>query len=75
MFEGVERQRELIFFVLRILNSDKDDVAQVVLSRRMVLRNHKLHPGRFKNGFVKVGEAMFQGVQMPCELIFCILGI
>jgi hypothetical protein len=28
-----------------------------------------------KNDFEEVNEAMFQGVDGPCELIFCISGI
>jgi hypothetical protein len=28
-----------------------------------------------KNDFCEVDEVMFQGVERPCELIFCILGI
>jgi hypothetical protein len=28
-----------------------------------------------RNDFAEVDEAMFQGVQRQCELIFCILGV
>jgi hypothetical protein len=28
-----------------------------------------------KNDFGEVDEAIFQGVEMPCEIIFCISGI
>jgi hypothetical protein len=43
----------------------------------MVLRYLILPSERLKNEFgeVDVDEAMFQGVERPCELIFCILGI
>jgi hypothetical protein len=46
-----------------------------VLSRRMALRTHNLPPGRLKNDFGEVDEAMFHGVESPNELIFCILSI
>jgi hypothetical protein len=46
-----------------------------VLSRRMALGNRNLFSRRPKNDFVEVDEAIFQGVQGPCEHIFCILGI
>jgi hypothetical protein len=29
----------------------------------------------FKNDFVKVDEEVFHGVERPCKLIFCMLGI
>jgi hypothetical protein len=44
------------------------------LSRRMVLWKHRLLDV-FQNDFSEVDEAIFQGVERPCELIFCILGI
>jgi hypothetical protein len=28
-----------------------------------------------KNDFAEFDEALFQGVEMQCEIIFCILGI
>jgi hypothetical protein len=41
----------------------------------MTLRTHNLPFGRLKNDFGEVDEAMFQGVERPYELIFCILSI
>jgi hypothetical protein len=41
----------------------------------MALRIHNFPSGRLKNKFGEVDEAMFQGMERPCELIFCILGI
>jgi hypothetical protein len=41
----------------------------------MALRTRNLPSRRLKKDFVEVDEAMFQGVERPCELIFCILGI
>jgi hypothetical protein len=41
----------------------------------MVLRTHKLPSGRLKNNIGEVGEAMFQGFEGRCELIFCTLFI
>jgi hypothetical protein len=43
-----------------------------VLGRRIALRNHNLPSGRLKNDNDEVDEAMFQGVDGPCELIFLI---
>jgi hypothetical protein len=31
--------------------------------------------GRIKNDFGEVDEALFQSVEGPCELIFCILRV
>jgi hypothetical protein len=28
-----------------------------------------------KNNFVEVDEALFQGIENPCDLIFCVMGI
>jgi hypothetical protein len=36
----------------------------------MSLRTHVL-----KNDLVEVDEVMFQGIESPCELLFCLLGI
>jgi hypothetical protein len=42
----------------------------------MAQRTSILSPGCLKKkNFGEVDEAMFQGVQMLCELIFCILDI
>jgi hypothetical protein len=41
----------------------------------MALRNNKLPLGRLKNDFGEVDEAKFQGVERPCEFIFCIQSI
>jgi hypothetical protein len=41
----------------------------------MALRTHNLPSGRLKKNFVEVDEAMFQGVERPCEFILCFLGI
>jgi hypothetical protein len=41
----------------------------------MELANHYLLSGRLKFDFDEVDEAMFQGVERSCELIFCIVGI
>jgi hypothetical protein len=41
----------------------------------MVLRTHNLPSGRLKHAFCEEHEVMFQCVDWPCELIFCILGI
>jgi hypothetical protein len=40
----------------------------------MALRTHNLTSGRLRK-LGEVDEAMFQGVERPCELIFCILRI
>jgi hypothetical protein len=40
----------------------------------MVLRNPNLPSGRLKNDYDGVDEAKFQGVVVPCELIFWIPG-
>jgi hypothetical protein len=42
---------------------------------RLALRTNYLLSERIKNGFREVDEAMFQGVEMPCEFILCIPGI
>jgi hypothetical protein len=41
----------------------------------MALRRHNLPSIRLKNHFREVDEEMFQGAEMPYELIFCILSI
>jgi hypothetical protein len=42
----------------------------------MILRTHNLPSGRLKkNYFGEFDEVFFQGVERPCELIFCILRI
>jgi hypothetical protein len=41
----------------------------------MALRTHNLPPGRVKNHFGVVNEAMIRGVERPYELVFCILSI
>jgi hypothetical protein len=41
----------------------------------MGLRNLNIPSGVLKNDFVEVDEVMFQGVEMPCELFFCILSV
>jgi hypothetical protein len=38
-------------------------------------RTHNLPSGRLKNDFGEIDEAMFQGVEGPYEIIFCILSI
>jgi hypothetical protein len=40
----------------------------------MALRNH-MFLDVLKKDFVEVDEAIVQGVERPCEKIFCILGI
>jgi hypothetical protein len=76
MFQGVERPYELIFCIPSFVKSDfKRNHLSDVLIRRMTLRNHNLHSGRLKNDFVEVDETMFQGVERPCDIVFCILGI
>jgi hypothetical protein len=45
------------------------------LSRRIALKPIVCHLDVKKNDFVEVGEAIFQGVEFPCELIVCFLGI
>jgi hypothetical protein len=42
------------------------------LSRRIALRKNNLPSGRLKKDYDEVDEAMIQGVDGPCELIFCI---
>jgi hypothetical protein len=42
-----------------------------VLRRRMDLTTHNLLPGRLIKNF-EVDGVMFQGVERPCELFFCI---
>jgi hypothetical protein len=39
------------------------------------MRTHNLPSGRLKNDFGEVNEPTFRGVERPCEIIFCILGI
>jgi hypothetical protein len=41
----------------------------------MALRTHNLPSGRLKYDFAEVDKALFHCVEMPCELIFCILAI
>jgi hypothetical protein len=41
----------------------------------MVLRTYNMPSDVLKGDFCNVGEAIFEGVERPCELIFCILGI
>jgi hypothetical protein len=41
----------------------------------MALKSHKLPSGRLKKRIWKVDEALFQGVDRPCELFLCILRI
>jgi hypothetical protein len=38
----------------------------------MAMRSHNLPCERLKNDFREVDEAIFQGVEMPCEIIFWI---
>jgi hypothetical protein len=45
-----------------------------VLSRRMILSTHNLSSERLKNDFGEVDEEIFQGVELPCEFMFCISG-
>jgi hypothetical protein len=40
----------------------------------MALGTHNLSSGRLKNYFFEVDESMFQVVEKPCEIVFCILG-
>jgi hypothetical protein len=46
-----------------------------VLSRRMALGTHNVPSGCLKNVCGEVDEAMFEGVESPYDLIFCILNI
>jgi hypothetical protein len=39
----------------------------------MALGTHNRPTGRLKKRLGEVDEAMFHGVERPCELIFCIL--
>jgi hypothetical protein len=41
----------------------------------MALRIYNLPSERPKSDFLEVDETMFQGVEMPCEIIFYIPGI
>jgi hypothetical protein len=41
----------------------------------MALRTHNRLLDVLKCDFVEVDEEMFQGVERPCEIICCILGI
>jgi hypothetical protein len=41
----------------------------------MALITHNLHLNVLKNDFGEIDESMYQGVQMPCEIIFYIMGI
>jgi hypothetical protein len=41
----------------------------------MALRTHNLSSRLLKKDIVEVDEVMYQGIQRPCELIFCILGV
>jgi hypothetical protein len=74
MFQGVERPCKLIFCILVINKSDLDEFA-CDLIRPMSPSTHYLPSGRLKNDFGEIDEAMFQGVERPCELIFCNLSI
>jgi hypothetical protein len=38
----------------------------------MALKTHNLPSGRIKKDVVEVDEEIVQGVERPCELIFCI---
>jgi hypothetical protein len=46
-----------------------------VSSRRMALRNHNLSLDVLRNDFGEVDETMFQGIERPCKINFCIHGI
>jgi hypothetical protein len=46
-----------------------------ILNRRMVFKTHNLSSGSLKNVFGDVNKPMYQGIERPCEIIFCILGI
>jgi hypothetical protein len=43
--------------------------------RWMALRTHNLPSERKKYNLGEVDKAMFQGVEMQCKNVFCILGI
>jgi hypothetical protein len=75
MFQGVKMPSLIIFCIVGIEKSDLDKVACNVFSRRMVLRTRNLPSERLKNDFLQVDVTMFQGVEIPCKFIFCILGI
>jgi hypothetical protein len=40
----------------------------------MDLSTHNVPSGTLKKNFVQVEEAVFQGVERLCEIIFCIMG-
>jgi hypothetical protein len=41
----------------------------------MALRTHNMSSGCLKNDFSDVHEAMFEGVESPPDVIYCIEGI
>jgi hypothetical protein len=48
MFHGVETPFERIFYILELQKNDLDEVAEVVLNRRMALRKHNLPSERLR---------------------------
>jgi hypothetical protein len=75
IFQGVERACVLILCIWGIEKSLSWNRLNYVLNTRMpwelIIRLLYV----LKDDFDKVDETMFQGVDGPCELIFCIPGI
>jgi hypothetical protein len=70
MFHDVKRLYESIYNVLGIQRSNLDEIAEVVLSRRMPLRITMCLLDVLKNDFNEVVETMFQGVERQSERNF-----
>jgi hypothetical protein len=75
IFHDVERPFQRFFYFLRFQKKkDLDEICESdVLNRQIALRTHNLLLDIFKYVFGEVDETMFQGVERPCDNIFCIL--
>jgi hypothetical protein len=76
MSEGVDRLSELTFYLLGIQKSDLDEFAEVMFqvgkwSWEIIIWLLDV----LKCDFVEVDEALFEGLERPCKIIFSILGI
>jgi hypothetical protein len=75
MFKGVERPCDLIFYLQDIQKSDLDEDAEVILQVSEWPWELIIYLLDVLKNFGDVDEAMFEGVERPCEIFFCILGI
>jgi hypothetical protein len=75
MFQGVERPCELIFTNLGIGKTTWMKSREWCFKYAKGPANSICLQDVLKCDFVEFDEAMFQGVERPCKLTFCILGI